>query len=542
MSLALYVNLLGNLEQIAAGETLNIDDIDVAGTGHLTIGESLGAGDELQLGNSGGTSGTGDVRVYADLRVDNDLYVTGSSAITVDETVTGTFTANGDVNLGSGDGDQIDVGGGGTDVVNIAAGTVNLDSDLTLGDNLIDIGSSTTDFLKDLWVSTIVGGAGAGVSLKGTGNGTSGSEAVGVYTTGLTISPATDDLQTVIEALDSAITAGGGESLQQTYAIGNTIAVTTANGALQFSNAADVTDVLEVSRTFAGAGIGIDVQMGPSNEAVTGVGVSITSGTGATGDMLFVNNLGSGDALDVQDGGGSVLQVTGAGAVNITPTSGQNATITAAGAASVDINAGATIELDATGGGISLDAAGASNFTTSSGNLTLDAAAGQLVFDDVGGSGLTLSQAGDLTLDTSGVLSGATSIIGSLNRLADELDSQGADQFVTYTLEGSTTSAVGDVLAWSATGVLELADATTNQKLAGVAREATGPGGSVQVWTPGALCTGSGFTPGEALFLPATPGIPENPATTTAGDVVQRIGWALSATQYILDPAPPVIL
>jgi len=643
MSFALFVNADGNLEQIGVGDTLNVDDIDVAGTGNMTIGASLGTGDELQLG--AGTSGDGDVRVLSDLYVDNDLYVTGSSAISVDETVTGTFNANGNVNLGD----------------NVSAGTINLgggsnDSVYLLGDALImgnntrGIGTSATDAADEIWLSSVVGGAGSGINLNATGNGTSGAEAIGVYTGGLTISPATDDLQTVIEALDAAISAGGGESLQQTYAIGNTISVTTANGALQFSNSTDATDVLEVSRTFVGAGIGIDLQMGPGNEAVTGIGMSITSGTGATGDMLFINNLGSGDAieiqdggntvfrisgsgavtvgnnsvgsttingtfvqispqtnidmlpgansdvnmtvggsgsvditnsstptgtlvrinntgtglaLDVQDGGTPVLQVDGAGAVDITPTSGQSLTMTTAGVGDVDINVGGNFTVDASSN-LSLDAAGAVNLTASgsssvtvnasgTGNVTVDAVGGELFLDDTGSWGGSLSQSGDRTLTQTGageVLNGATSLIGAINRLADNIEDEGVEQFVSYPIENGVTLAAGDCVSRGATaGRVQLSDAdgTADQKkFVGICRTGgTGDaGGTViaTVWTPGALCTGAGFTAGGALFVPDTPGDPTNAAPSTTGDLLQRVGWALSTTQFILDPGPPVIL
>lgn len=195
----------------------------------------------------------------------------------------------------------------------------------------------------------------------------------------------------------SAFGAGGGNNLQQAYAAGNTISVTTANGAVALSNSTDVTDVLTVDRTFVGAGDGISVTMGePGDEAVTGIGVSIVSGTGATGSMLFVNNQGSGDALQVQDGGTDVLVVSGAGGVDIDPTSGQSFTVDVAGA-----------------GSISLDAAAASNFTVSgaTADLTLGAR----------GTTITLNETGDTALDGDFT---ATSIIGALNELLGGSSSQ----------------------------------------------------------------------------------------------------------------------
>lgn len=152
--------------------------------------------------------------------------------------------------------------------------------------------------------------------------------------------------------LSFATPAGLVTDLQDAYDGGNTI-VTTAGNAIAFSNAVDVTDLLTLTRTFVGAGNAADIDMGPGNEAVTGDGLNIASGTGATGTMLFVNNLGSGNAIDVQDGGVSVLQATGAGAVGITPTSGQDFSVATLGAGGVDIDtSGGTGDIDITSGGV----------------------------------------------------------------------------------------------------------------------------------------------------------------------------------------------
>jgi len=543
---SLYVNADGSLQRFAAADTLQIDNIDVIGTGHMTVGASLGAGDELQLGPTAGASGTGDVRVKSDLRVDNDLYVTGSSAVTVDETVTGTFNANGDVNLGTGD-DTINLGGG-------AGDTLNMLADLVVGVGTRTIGSSVTDFLDDIWLDVVAGTANAAVALNATGNDASGTHAIGVYTAGFAnISPGTDDLQTVLEAIDTAI-GSGGATLQSAYAAGNTIAVTTANGSIQVSNSADVTNLLDLSRTFAGAGDAVQVQMGPGNEAVTGIGVDVSSGTGATGDLLFVNNLGSGAALRVQDGSGDVLVVDAAGAVDITATSGQDITITATGGgAEMIISAVSGLTIDCTSAGISIDADAGSNFSCAGGDLTFDAAAGEVYLDDVGNWGGTLSQSSDRTLSQTGageVLNGATSIIGAVNRIADKIEDEGTGQFVEYAIENAITLAAGDCVARGATaGRIQLADAdgtSEQKKYVGICR--TGgvgdPGGTVSatVWTAGALVTGTGYTAGSAMFVPTTPGAPSTTAPTGAGDLRQRVGWALSTTQLIADPGPRVIM
>ncbi len=81
--------------------------------------------------------------------------------------------------------------------------------------------------------------------------------------------------------------AGIGNTLQQAYVAGNTIAVTAANGSVALSNSADVTDAMTLSRTFAGAGDALAVTMGATT---TGNGVDITMTPGATGIPVNVTD------------------------------------------------------------------------------------------------------------------------------------------------------------------------------------------------------------------------------------------------------------
>lgn len=525
----------GNLQQFATGEELLVDKIDrLAGSGHLVIGDSLGAGEEIKLGTA-----TSDVRVLGDLLVD------GSETVSTNETITGTFTANGDVNLGSGDGDTVNLGGGTSD-------TVNLEANLVLGAGTVDIGSSVTDYLGALWLVAVNdnGPDLAAYNLAASGTN-AGAYAIGVDPSLITNSSSTD-LMTMLDDLDAAIGASGGETLQETYVIGNTIDVTSANGAVDLSNDtdSDTTTVLSVSRapTSSTAGTGLDLSMGANT---TGTGLAVTAA--GSGDAVLINNTGSGDAIDVQDGGSSVLQVTGAGAMNLTPTSGQNLTATVAGAGVIDLNAAGAITLDSTAAGIALTAAGASSFTTSSGNLSLDSAAGELVFDDQGNSGLTLSQAADRTLDQTGtgeVLNGATSVIGAINRLAREIEVQG-EQNVELPIENGVTITAGDVVAQSTTtGRVTQANgnAAANYRVIGIAATTgTGDvGGTVvcKVALPGSKVTDSGasFTAGAALFVADGTGRPTSTAPSDTGDLVMRVGYAFDGTSYVIDLGPGVVL
>jgi len=71
MTIALTVDTTtGNLRQINAAETLQADAIDriTSGAGHLTIGATLGASNELQLGSASNVT-----RVEGDFAVDGGL-------------------------------------------------------------------------------------------------------------------------------------------------------------------------------------------------------------------------------------------------------------------------------------------------------------------------------------------------------------------------------------------------------------------------------------------------------------------------------------
>lgn len=181
-----------------------------------------------------------------------------------------------------------------------------------------------------------------------------------------------------------------GQTLQQSYVAGNTIAVTSGEGSVAISNSTDTTTALTVDRSPAGStsGTAVSVNM---NGNTTGYGVEITnSGVAATsaglvvtmsgaaagnsaaigalvtnagsasntlyasndgsgntvqavangsGTALFVDNAGSGNALRVRDGATNVLVIDGSGAVAYTPTSGQNFSVTTAGVGTIAMSA-----------------------------------------------------------------------------------------------------------------------------------------------------------------------------------------------------------
>jgi len=188
------------------------------------------------------------------------------------------------------------------------------------------------------------------------------------------------------------------QSLQGAYEGGNDITVSVAEG----------------------GGVTIDGTPDEANTLLTLTGGVHTGGTAenllslvtddqATGYALDINNIGSGNALNVKDNGTPNLTVNGAGAVSATPTSGQNLTLTAAGAGVVDINAGAGgVDVDVTSGDINLatntagnivgSSAGGIDFDTADGAFTVDTVNGGISLDSDSASNFTVTGAVDLTV------------------------------------------------------------------------------------------------------------------------------------------------
>ena len=250
----------------------------------------------------------------------------------------------------------------------------------------------------------------------------------------------------------------GTSTLQQVYEAGNTISVSSAEGIITFSNSTDATNVLEISRTFAGAGVGIDLNMGATT---TGIAFDVDITAGATGnavdvlnagsgDAFFLNNTGTGAAFTVQDGGSDVLDVAATGAVTVTPTGGTNFTATVAGAGVVDINAGSGgVTVDAVSGAISLDAGAASNFTVTSAALTLET---------VTSGNVNVTAATNVDVDGTSVLVDATSAVS--------IDAAAASNFSTsagtLTVSNSSATATDDVAVSANAGDVDITSTSGN--------------------------------------------------------------------------------
>lgn len=117
----------------------------------------------------------------------------------------------------------------------------------------------------------------------------------------------------------------------------------------------------------------------------------------------------------------------------------------------------------------------------------------------------------------------------------------GAD---TATITASEALAAGDfVNVWNSTGAkVRKADATTSGKEAhGFVLSAVSNGASATVYFEGTNTAVTGQTPGP-VFLATTAGGATSTAPSAAGNVVQRIGFATSATSINFQSQPPVVL
>lgn len=102
----------------------------------------------------------------------------------------------------------------------------------------------------------------------------------------------------------------------------------------------------------------------------------------------------------------------------------------------------------------------------------------------------------------------------------------------------------GDLVYVTGTGTIMKADANTvTKKAIGFVQSAISNAASGTVYFDGTITGLSGLTPGADYFLSAATagGITATPPSG-AGDIVQFVGVALSATELTFNPAPPIIV
>lgn len=116
----------------------------------------------------------------------------------------------------------------------------------------------------------------------------------------------------------------------------------------------------------------------------------------------------------------------------------------------------------------------------------------------------------------------------------------------TASIEAAENLSAGDfVNIYNATGTTKVrkADATTNGKEAnGFVLDAATLGESVLVYFEGRNTQLTGLTGGEIYFLSTTAGSVTDTPPSTAGNVVQRVGRAISATELSFESTQPIVV
>ncbi|RLE25307.1 MAG: hypothetical protein DRJ50_03155, partial [Actinobacteria bacterium] len=345
-------------------DTLEIQLIEpITPASLMKIGSTQAA--EIQIGKVGEST-----------KIMGDLTVVGSSTLQANATITGT------IDLGDGDDDIINIGGGDTGPG--SADVVNLNNNLTLGaigGTQVSLGSGVLDYASEIWLDSAEGANSSNVSPKSAYDLSfsgldAGAYAVGInpdLLTNISIPAGTEDLMTVLDLMDAAIgAAAGSTTLQQAYVAGSDITQTFADQGMTVDRGLNVEaapmyqlidsstvaqDVLSISKTGAGAGDGLEISMGATTTgrgirvvaAGSGTGVLVTDGavdqTGISPGLIFQS---SGNDLDV-----AILPGAGT-AGNFSATAGKSTSVSTPGGTSSLIGGDGSDTGTSTGGPVKM--------------------------------------------------------------------------------------------------------------------------------------------------------------------------------------------
>jgi hypothetical protein len=264
------------------------------------------------------------------------------------------------------------------------------------------------------------------------------------------------------------------DGLQDAYEAGNAITVTTAEGSVSIADTADVTDLLELERTFAGAGRLITGTMGPST---TGDAVEVTVDGDGRGVLLNMDNAGVGvEVVNNSVGDGvklSEVGVTGYGGnVELHVSTDAGASTVAARDIKIQGGAGGA----GTGGAASGDGA---DITITAGSAGADGGAGR------GAAGKVVINAGDGPTDGDIEIGLANTNLVTVNPTAITLAASGG----VARLQSSQSSAGAVVLeAVDASGTVQSkVNASTKAEVHATGLDVTGrvdPSQGVILTTP----------------------------------------------------------
>lgn len=149
----------------------------------------------------------------------------------------------------------------------------------------------------------------------------------------------------------------------------------------------------------------------------------------------------------------------------------------------------------------------------------------------------------ELTPNTTSAGAADAGKIPALNS-SGQIDATMIPGAATLSLATSENLAAGAVVNIDSTGKVRNANATdaTKPGVAFVKTASTSPANN-NVYFAGDLVSGlTGLTPGAPVYLSAaSAGGATSTAPSAAGNLVQQLGTAISATEFIFDPTPGII-
>jgi len=211
--------------------------------------------------------------------------------------------------------------------------------------------------------------------------------------------------------------------------------------------------------TFTEAGAASTVVIASGVGTYTNIAADVNFTNGIQVDTSDTINLGiTANQIDFTAAGtvtstsGSTMTFTAAAANATLSTTGASGNVVVSSVGSMDMDAVGTVTIDSSGAGVSIDGAGASNFSTSSGTMTVTATAGNTAVSGLNASitSLNAATAGDVTL-TAGNSSGATTAGGDV--FISTGDGTGAVGGTMTVTTGDGTLA-GDITFQSGTGTV----------------------------------------------------------------------------------------
>jgi hypothetical protein len=111
------------------------------------------------------------------------------------------------------------------------------------------------------------------------------------------------------------------------------------------------------------------------------------------------------------------------------------------------------------------------------------------------------------------------------------------------TSEALTAGALVNIFLVSTVPTARNANATDATKAAiGFVLAGTTSPANATVYFPGQIVTGvTGLTVGAPVFLSTTSGAVTSTPPAATGNLMQQVGWALSATSFVFQPAPGIV-